>query len=239
MRFTNEQRSKLKSYLSAITIPSGLGTKEAACSIAAINLAISGELSDKVPDCMSLALGRATIVLQDSMPSEMRNSPRYKELLPQMAGTGRDYEDERANVLLDWMWGVVLPSLQDFADQNGFGAEWRKMCKERSQAAASHAAADAADAAARAAYAAADAYAYAARAAAYAVAAAAARAAAYAGAAADAAEAAARAAAAAYAAAYAYADAADAAEAASFDKGFWEKIDPIGVLERATFLSQQ
>ncbi|MEO0343008.1 MAG: hypothetical protein AAF198_06180 [Pseudomonadota bacterium] len=235
MRFTNEHSSKLKSYLSAITIPSGLGTKEAACSIAAINLAISGELSDKVPDCMSLALGKATIVLQDSMPSEMRNSPRYKELLPQMAGTGRDYEGERANVLLDWMWGVVLPSLQNLADQNGLGAEWEKMCKERSQAAADDA--RAAARAAGAAYADAAGAAYADARDAAGAAYAAARAAAYAAyAAADAAEAAAD--------AYTAADAADAAYAAraaayAADKGFWEKIDPIGVLERATFLSQQ
>jgi hypothetical protein len=72
--FTQEHRAKLEQYLATHTLPSGLGTKESACSIAAINLAVSGTLTDDIPDCMSEVLGKATIRLQDAMPSEMRNS---------------------------------------------------------------------------------------------------------------------------------------------------------------------
>jgi len=211
MQFTTEHRAALVDYLSTHNLPKGIGTKESACSIAAINLAINGKLTDDIPDCMSLALGRATRTLQDAMPENMRNSARYKALLPDMAGTGRDLEKERAGVLLEWMWATVLPQLQDVADARGFGGKWRAMCAQRTPAAA-RTAADAANAA-RAAYAAraAAATAYAARAAA-----------------ADAADAAADAAAAARAAAYAAdADAADA---------FWEKVDPISALERATYI---
>jgi hypothetical protein len=36
--FTQEHRAKLEEYLATHTLPSGLGTEESACSIAAINL---------------------------------------------------------------------------------------------------------------------------------------------------------------------------------------------------------
>jgi len=216
---TPEIRSKLEHYLETHHLPRGIGNKESACSIAAINLVISGELTDDIPDCMSKVIGRATIVLQDAMPDETRNSARYKSWLPTAVGTGREREQERLKILMDWMRGTVLPQSQALADENGFGDEWRAMCSERTDEAA-RVAADAADAAAdavRAADAAADA-ADAVRAA-YAV---------------RAADAAADAADAAYAAADAAADAAYAADA-----DFWEKVDPIGVLERMTNLQDK
>lgn len=202
--YTPEIRAKLERYLETHNLPRGMGNKESACSIAAINLAMTGKLTDDIPDCMSVVLGRATIRLQDFMPDEMRNSARYKAWLPTAGGTGLDREEERLAVLLDWMWITVLPQLQPIADENGFGKEWRTMCSERTEKAA-----DAARAAARAAVYAADA----------------ANAAAWA--AFESAEAA-------YAAVYA----ADAARAAAWaaDAGFWEKVDPIGVLERMTNL---
>jgi len=206
--FTTEQRAKLEDYLANHFLPSGLGSKESACSIAAINLAITGELTDKIPDCMSRVLGRATITLQDNMSTEMRNSARYKALLPNMAGTGRAKEKERLAVLIDWMWSTVLPQLQPLADDKGFGAEWSSMCRLKTSEAA-RCAADAAATAARAVHAA-----YAAGAGAYA--AYAARAAAYAA---------------------GHAAARSAAAAAYANTGtFWNAVDPIGVLERMTYL---
>jgi len=41
-----EQQQKIADYLKGRHIPMGLGTKEEACSIAAINLALTGELTD-------------------------------------------------------------------------------------------------------------------------------------------------------------------------------------------------
>ena len=134
--FTTEHRTKLEQYLAEHGLPRGLGSEESACSIAAINLALSGELTDDIPACMSKVLGRTTIKLQDEMPYEMRNSSRYKKLLPDMAGTGREHEEERLTILLDWMWSVVLPKLQPLASEYGFGTEWRNMCQEKTSAAA-------------------------------------------------------------------------------------------------------
>ena len=104
---------------------------------------------------------------------------------------------------------MVLPQVQPYADDSGFGDEWRKMCDERTVAASTKAAKAAKAAiAARASYAA-DRASYAAARASYAV----------------------------YAS-YDAAIAANAAARASYDASiigrndFWQEVDPIGVLER-------
>ncbi len=207
--YTTDHRINLEAYLATHTLPKGVGHEESACTLAAINLAMSGRLTDDIPACMSEVLGKAAIGLQDAMPDEMRNSPRYKSLIPDMPGTGRAQEQERIAILMDWMWGAVLPQLQTIADKRGFGGEWRLMCHDRAADAAIAAAVTTARADAHAAaHAAHAAYvADAARAAAYAAAAHAARA----------------------------VDAATDYAAARAE--FWATIDPIGVLERMTYLT--
>ena len=136
MNITPEQYDAIAAKVASIEgITVGIGSEHAACTIAAINLALSGKLTDEIPDCMSLAIGNAAIPLQDAMPAELRNSQRYRNLIPLMAGTGRDPETEkrRSAVILDWMWNIVLPQLQPFADTRGFGDEWRRMCRGRSR----------------------------------------------------------------------------------------------------------
>ena len=101
---TKKDRDAIAKRLAAMTeIPRGLGTEEAACSVAAINLALSGELTDRVPECMSPIIGRWIIGVQDRMPAEIRNSQEWRELLPFAAGTGRDrdFEWARFRVLVD------------------------------------------------------------------------------------------------------------------------------------------
>ena len=173
---TQEQADKITAYLASHTLPSGLGSEESACSIAAINLALTGKLTDKTPACMSLVIGRWIIRTQDSMPDDMRNSLEWKRLLPIAAGTGRDLEPQRKAVAMEWMWTVVLTQLQPLADKRGYGDAWLRMTTEKTQeaaigakkaaysyaAAAADAAAYAAAAAAAAAAAYADAAAYAA-----------------------------------------------------------------------------
>jgi hypothetical protein len=132
---TLEQQQAIAQKLATMTLPSGLGNEESACSIAAINLALTGKLTDDIPPCMSKVIGRWIIGVQDSMPDDMRNSGRWKSLLPLAAGTGREKEKERLDIILDWMWGTVLPTLQPQADARGFGSEWKRMTTERTQAA--------------------------------------------------------------------------------------------------------
>lgn len=118
------------------SIAKGVGDTESACSIAAINLALTGELTDRVPDCMSRVIGEWIIIIQDAIPAEMRNSRRYTELLPLAAGTGRLFEQERLDILLNWMWTAVLPLRQAKADRRGHGKSWKSMCEKRTRQAA-------------------------------------------------------------------------------------------------------
>ena len=160
--FPPEARERLEAYLArpGYEISRGLGTEDAACSIAAINLAIDGRLITKIPACMSAVIGRWIITIQDGIPSEMRNAPDWRALLPDAAGTGRDPETEgrRLDLIMDWMWDA-LARVQPVADEGGFGEEWRTMCEKRTaeatneadEAACAALAANAARAAARAA----------------------------------------------------------------------------------------
>lgn len=134
---TLDQQDKITTTIASMgNISSGLGNIKSACSIAAINLALTGELTDNTPDCMSLVIGGWLIKIQDVMPDEMRNSKEWRELLPHAAGTGRDNESRRLDVIMDWMWNTVLPQVQPYAESNGFGSEWTAMCVSKTAAAA-------------------------------------------------------------------------------------------------------
>jgi len=132
---TAEQQQAITNLLATMTLPAGLGTAENACSIAAINLALSGQLTDDIPACMSLVIGRWVIRVQDAMPADLRNSAEWKRLLPLAAGTGRDHEEARLQLVSQWMWEVALPLIQPMADEQGFGAQWRTMLRERTPSA--------------------------------------------------------------------------------------------------------
>jgi hypothetical protein len=146
---TMEQQNKIAAWLDQHpTLAVGLGTKERACSVAAINLALTGKLTDTIPECMSPVVGRWIIRVQDAMPAEIRDSVEWRTLLPLAAGTGREFENERRAVIMEWMWGVVLPSVQPVADAGGFGVVWAEMCEKRTTDATQLAAAAAANASA-------------------------------------------------------------------------------------------
>lgn len=117
----------IRMFLHGRHICAGIGTHESSCSMAAINLALSGHLTDSIPDCMSKVIGRWIISIQDPMPDAMRNSDAWRSLLPLAAGTGRGHEWARLQIVMDWLWGSVLPWLQPLADEHGFGALWRKL----------------------------------------------------------------------------------------------------------------
>ncbi len=134
---TDADRERIADYLRDRHIPTGIGTAESACSVAAINIALSGRLTDDIPGCMCPVIGRWMIVAQDAMPDDMRNSPEWRALIPLAAGTRNPgLEQRRAEIALDWLWSVVLPYHQRAADAGGYGDAWRRMCKERTEAAA-------------------------------------------------------------------------------------------------------
>ena len=145
-----DQSQKIASLLSTVTLGHGVGTKARPCTMAAINLAIDGRLTDEIPECVSPVIGNWVIIIQDAMPLDRLNGARWRALVPAIAGTGREHDGERIGIIMDWMWGIALPQLQPVADAGGFGSEWRTMCADRT-AMAARAAARAAEAAARAA----------------------------------------------------------------------------------------
>ena len=149
---TKSQQKAIRDLVKTMHIPTGLGTEEEACSLACINLALTGELTARIPDCMSEVIGQWIIGVQDRMPDDLRNSAEWKRLLPLAAGTGRDHEPERFRLLMVWMNDTVLVSVQPVADAGGYGTEWRAMTDAGSKATAADAAdaAGAADAAERA-----------------------------------------------------------------------------------------
>ena len=81
---------------------------------------------------MSAVIGRWVIDVQDAMPEDLRNSDDWKAALVRAAGTGRNHERERLDIILEWMWTTALPSLQPLADEYRLGEQWRQMCIERS-----------------------------------------------------------------------------------------------------------
>ena len=145
---TVEQEASIREFLdSHPDLAVGVGTEERACSIASINLALTGTLTDTIPPCMSEVIGKWIIVVQDAMPAEIRNSAAWRAALVDAAGTGRKREQERLDVLLAWMWEAVLPHLLPLAIDLGFNAEWIMMLTERTPDAARAAAEAAAEAA--------------------------------------------------------------------------------------------
>lgn len=133
MALTTKQSEDIKDLLGRVNLGEGLGSPSMPCSIAAINIALSGELTDEIPDCMSLVIGKWVIAVQDLMPHGTRNCRQWKELLPLAAGTGRDREKEEArfSLLADWMWERVLPRVSTDEWPAEAVKAWEKMLKKR------------------------------------------------------------------------------------------------------------
>ena len=136
MSITKIQEQAIRDKVNGVTLDSGMGTVESPCSIAAINLALSGILTDDIPDCMSNVIGKWIVIIQDSMPTAIRNSDEWKQLLPYAAGTGRYKEKARIYIILDWMWKKVLPTLQEVANSKNFGGTWQGMLDKKTAGAA-------------------------------------------------------------------------------------------------------
>ena len=124
-KWTPEASERLVKYLNreGYVIPASLGTDKRACSIGAINIALTGRLSDCIPRCMSPVIGIFIMNIQDAVSEEMRNRAEWKELLPLAADTGREHTSEklRALIIRYWMWSTVFPHMKGLANSNGAG----------------------------------------------------------------------------------------------------------------------
>ena len=128
--WTTDADERLREYLTrdGYSIPTGLGTENAASSIAAINLALTGELVEEIPDCMSEVVGRWIFHIQNGMPESMRDSREWRELLPLAAATGRDREEERLDIVDDWFCTTVVPLAEAMDDTVGLVPDGEELC---------------------------------------------------------------------------------------------------------------
>ena len=132
--WTSEADERLRVYLArpGYIIPRGTGTREAASSMAAIYMALTGQLANRSPQCMSYVIGRWIELVQDEIPQKVRNEATWRTLLPLAARTGRERESERLDVVVKWIWERVLPTLEPVAHKYDIGTSWRSAVAGRS-----------------------------------------------------------------------------------------------------------
>jgi hypothetical protein len=135
--FTKEDREKVSRFLSKTNLHQGLGSAVSPCSIAAINIALTGDIGDHRPPCMSPVIHRFIIEAQDSAGDEMRNSKEWKALLPWAAGSldEDEIELERLGLVRDWLWDTVLTNeiTLKASALAGLKYDWEEMLKGRSE----------------------------------------------------------------------------------------------------------
>ena len=132
--WTPQAEDRLRAYLACpgYIIPRGTGSREAASSMAAIYMALTGELANRPPKCMSYVIGRSIQLLQDEVPQQLRNHATWRNLLLLAARTDSGRESERLDILVRWVWETVLPTLDPVADKYDIGKSWRRAIVRRS-----------------------------------------------------------------------------------------------------------
>lgn len=139
MNYTEDQ-AKIAALLGTLPkLAEGVGTESCPCSIAAVNLALTGELTDDRPLWVSPVIHAWVIQVQDHCPADLgRDSAQWRQLLPRIAGTAGGEDGKRVEILIDWMF-TCLQRLQSEADAGGYGEQWARMCSERTRGAVTEA----------------------------------------------------------------------------------------------------
>jgi hypothetical protein len=150
---TDAQRTRLaRAFASpALRLSRGLGAAGPVdsgerCTIAEINLVLTGTLSDDPHPCISEVIRRWVIAVQDAMPDELRNSPAWRSVAPLIAGTATDderVEQKRRDMIVAWMWDRLADEAVLAALPDAVRPTWDRMLAERtsSRAYAAYAAA--------------------------------------------------------------------------------------------------
>lgn len=126
LTINSQDFENIQKFVNSHQISKGVGTYESACSIASINLALTGKLADNIPDCMSPIIGHWIISVQDQVSHAMRNTVEWRALLPFAAGTGRNPEKEieRVRILRAW-FHENMHIANDVLDAHGLGEKWK------------------------------------------------------------------------------------------------------------------
>jgi hypothetical protein len=94
----NQLQSQVASFVTNTTLGQGLDDSQTPCTIAAINLTLSGRFTDDCPRCMSQELCDFVIILQDSLSHESRNSPEWKSVIPLLLNTKDQNEKIKSRI---------------------------------------------------------------------------------------------------------------------------------------------
>lgn len=73
--------------------------------------------------------------VESELPKKIRNTAKWRAALRKLEICGNEpaAERRRKELLLDWLWTKVMPTLQPRATACGIAREWRKMCKQRTR----------------------------------------------------------------------------------------------------------
>jgi hypothetical protein len=125
-----------------------------ACTIAEINLVLTGELDDGSHPCISEVIRFWVINVQDAMPSYLRNLPAWRNAAIGIAGSTGSAEQDRARIalIMSWMWEALADDIVIAGLPASVLPAWREMLSQKTANAtnAANAAANAADAVAAA-----------------------------------------------------------------------------------------
>ena len=121
------------------TLAVGIGSYTEPCTIAAINIALTGKLTDETPDCASPVICSWVRKVQDNCPPNLgRDNPSWRFAVPMIAGTRkwRDEDGQRLTIILKWMWDAIGDNdISEFIPDHA-RVKWNKMLRDKTSAAA-------------------------------------------------------------------------------------------------------
>ena len=137
MELTQDQQ-KVKALLDAHPhLSRGIGDEDEMCTIATVNMALTGELTDDLHPCVSPIIHQWVRVTQDAMPEAIRDSNEWRECVPLIAGSVASDEIERARLerIMAWMWDALGDEAVLAAVPEDARPAWDYMLSERTAAA--------------------------------------------------------------------------------------------------------
>lgn len=138
---TEDTRASLRAALLDETIHLGMGVgtlDDERCTMAAINLVLTGVLDDGGHPCVSEAIRYWVIRIQDVIPDWIRNGVAWRTAAVGIAGSAAppDVELARVQMLLTWMWDRLADPAVLAGVPVGIRPAWDVMLRERTAAAA-------------------------------------------------------------------------------------------------------
>ena len=95
-----------------------------------------------IPESLSKVVAGWLPAIESEIPAALLGADTWTELRTVALRSDRggiDSEGERIKLVMEWMWGTVLPTMQAHADERGLGHAWRQMCDQRTSEAAEQA----------------------------------------------------------------------------------------------------